>query len=203
MTLANRITLSRLPLLVLVLALLYWGDVRLKLVAFVLTIVLIAMDWIDGWVARRRGETSQLGSVLDIAIDRIVEVIYWIAYAHLELIPIWVPMLVAARGILTDSLRAAIMTQTGETAFGMMKSRLGQIIVSGRFMRAFYGFAKATSFAGLALFLALRDRYFGAPWLDVLHTVLLGLVFFTVAITVIRGLPVLNESRRYLTTSGK
>lgn len=201
MTLANRITLSRLPLLILTLLLLYRGDSRLKLLAFVLTIVLIAMDWVDGWAARRRGEATPLGSVLDIAVDRIVEVAYWIAYADLDLIPVWVPILVAARGILTDALRAAVMVQMGETAFGMMKSRLGQLIVSGRFMRAFYGFAKAASFAGLALYLSLLDRYSlpFPPWLGTLHRVLLALVFFTVAITVIRALPVLNESRHYLT----
>ena len=201
MTLANRITLSRLPLLVVILLLLFWGDGWLKLLGFVLTIVLIAMDSLDGMVARRRGESSTLGSVLDIAIDRVVEVVLWIAYAGLGLIPVWVPMLVAARGILTDSIRGAVMAESGETAFGMMRSRLGRWIVSGRFMRGFYGFAKTVAFAGLALLLALRELHPGASWLAPLHSLLLVLTFFTVAITVLRGLPVLTESRRYLMNS--
>ncbi|MCA0269008.1 MAG: hypothetical protein LCH53_07300 [Bacteroidetes bacterium] len=44
---------------------------------------------IGGWVvARKLGEASLLGSVLDIASDRIVEAVRWVVFAHLGLIPI-------------------------------------------------------------------------------------------------------------------
>ena len=39
------------------------------------------MDGVDGYIARKYNQASELGSVLDIMGDRIVEASYWIAFA--------------------------------------------------------------------------------------------------------------------------
>jgi hypothetical protein len=64
-------------------------------------------------------------------------------------------------------------------------------------MRAFYGAMKAIVFAALALFMALRELFPGATWLDPLSTLLFVLVLITVLTTILRGVPVVYESRRY------
>lgn len=46
------------------------------------------MDWFDGYVARLRHEVTELGAVLDIAIDRAVENILWITFMYLGLVPL-------------------------------------------------------------------------------------------------------------------
>ncbi len=194
--LANAITLSRLGLLALAVFLLYFGGPALKFVAFVLTILIIAMDGIDGMVARARGETSELGGVMDIAIDRVVENVYWIVFADLGLVPVWVALLVVSRGIITDAIRGFVLAK-GETAFDMMKTPWARWLVSGRPMRAFYGTIKAVVFAALALLTALRGWFPAAPWLPPLETFVFVLVLLTVATTVLRGVPVVLESRRY------
>ena len=194
--LANAITLSRLLLLAIAVYLLYEGGPALKFVAFVLTIIIIVMDGLDGMVARARGETSELGSVMDIAIDRVVENVYWIVYADLNLVPVWVALLVVSRGIITDAIRGFVLAK-GETAFEMMKTPWAHRLVSGRPMRAFYGFIKAVVFAALALFMALREWAPEAAWLAPLSTVLFALVLVTVATTLLRGIPVIIESRHY------
>lgn len=194
--LANLITLSRLPLLLLVILFLYFGSPFLKFVAFLLTILIILMDALDGIVARARRETSELGSVMDIAIDRVVENVYWIVYADLDLVPVWVALLVVGRGIITDAIRGFVLAK-GETAFEMMKWPWARWLVSGRPMRAFYGGIKAVVFAALALFMALREWYVGASWLAPLESFLFVLVLMTVTTTLLRGIPVVLESRRY------
>lgn len=194
--LANLITLSRLLLLAFAVFLLYLGSPALKFVAFLLTILIIAMDGIDGMVARARGETSELGGVMDIAIDRVVENVYWIVYADLGLVPVWVALVVVSRGIITDAIRGFVLAK-GETAFDMMKTPWARWLVSGRPMRAFYGAIKAVVFAGLALLLALQGWFPAAPWLPFLETFVFVLVLLTVATTVLRGVPVVLESRRY------
>ncbi len=193
---ANAITLSRLLLLALVVLFLYEGGPALKMAAFLLTILIIVMDGLDGVVARARGETSDLGAVMDIAIDRVVENVYWIVYADLALVPVWVALVVVSRGIITDALRSFVLAR-GEGAFEMMKTPWARWLVSGRPMRAFYGAIKAVVFAALALFMALQEWFPGAPWLQPLSTLLFGLVLVTVATTVLRGVPVVYESRRY------
>ena len=50
--------------------------------AVVLLPVLFLMDWFDGYVARTKNQVSDLGSVLDIAIDRVVENVLWLVFAH-------------------------------------------------------------------------------------------------------------------------
>ncbi|MCB0078208.1 MAG: CDP-alcohol phosphatidyltransferase family protein [Anaerolineales bacterium] len=193
---ANIISLSRLILLALAVILLYMAGPVPKIIAFVLTVIIIVMDGIDGMVARARGEVSELGAVMDIAIDRVVENVYWIVFAHIGVVPVWVALVVVSRGIITDAIRGFVLAR-GETAFEMMKTPWARWLVSGRPMRAFYGAIKAVVFAALALFLALREMYPAASWLEPLSALLFVLVLVTVATTVLRGVPVVLESRRY------
>lgn len=194
--LSNTITLSRLLFLLASVVLLYTGGVTPLIIAFVCIVILIGLDGVDGYVARRRGEESDLGSVMDIAIDRVVENVFWIVYADLQLVPIWVPLIVISRGIITDAIRSYALAK-GETAFEMMKTPWARRLVSGRPMRAFYGFMKAFVFAALALFMALSQWRPDAGWLEPTRITLTGLVVLTVVITIVRGAPVVYESRRY------
>jgi CDP-diacylglycerol--glycerol-3-phosphate 3-phosphatidyltransferase len=194
--LANAITLSRLLLLAIAVLFLYYGGPLIKFAAFLLTVLIIALDGVDGIVARARGEESEFGSVMDIAIDRVVENVYWIVYADLDLVPVWVALVVISRGIITDAIRGVVLAR-GETAFEMMKTPWARWLVSGRPMRAFYGAIKAVVFSALALYMALRLWFPAESWLNPLYTVLLILVLLTVATTLLRGVPVVYESRRY------
>jgi len=73
MSTANFITLSRLPLLLGVAGLLYPPWPWARYTALALLPVLFLMDWFDGYVARQKNQVTDLGSVLDIALDRVVE----------------------------------------------------------------------------------------------------------------------------------
>ena len=64
---ANIITISRFPLLFIYLTVLYYGGETLRYLNVPFIIIIFLMDSLDGWVARKRGESSLLGSVLDIA----------------------------------------------------------------------------------------------------------------------------------------
>jgi phosphatidylglycerophosphate synthase len=102
-------------------------------VPFILGIIM--MDSIDGWIARKRAETSLLGSVLDIAADRSIEFILWVVFADLDLIPIAVPIIVLIRGTAVDAVRSIGMKH-GVSAFDQIQSPVNRFLVSSRFMRA-------------------------------------------------------------------
>jgi CDP-diacylglycerol--glycerol-3-phosphate 3-phosphatidyltransferase len=197
--LANTISLSRLVFLALCLTLLYQPGATPKVAAFGLVIFILFLDGIDGIIARYRGTASALGSVLDIAIDRVVENVFWIAFVDLDMVPVWVALVVVTRGILTDAVRGFGLAR-GMTAFEMMKTGWGRRLVSSRFMRALYGVAKVVVFAALIGVYALQDAWAGMPnarLLPGLETAVFGLVLLTVSLTLIRGLPVLVEARRF------
>ena len=146
-TRANLVAISRAAFAFLAVAILFHRP-DLYLLAAVLTIVSILMDGLDGWVARRYGEVSRIGAVIDILTDRIVELTYWIAFAVLGWIPAWIPIVVAVRGLLVDGARA-VAFEHGLTAFGpttMMRSRIGGFLVASRESRSAYGIAKAAAF---------------------------------------------------------
>jgi CDP-diacylglycerol--glycerol-3-phosphate 3-phosphatidyltransferase len=195
-TRANAVAITRASLAFLVVVLLYTSR-ELYIGAFVLTLVAIWMDGLDGWVARRFGEVSRIGAAIDILTDRIVEMTYWIAFATLGWIPIWVPIVVVVRGLLVDGARAVAFEQ-GYTAFGttsMMQSRIGKLLVSSRASRLAYGLAKALAFSLMILAFAS-----GLP--SGVQTILLGIalasVYAAVALCIVRGVPVLVEVRRLL-----
>ena len=104
---ANGVTVLRFPLLVLVVWLLYQGNATAQLINVGLLGLLMLMDTLDGAVARWRGETSLMGSALDIATDRAVEIVLWVVFAHLQLVSVAVPLIVIIRGALVDSIRDA------------------------------------------------------------------------------------------------
>jgi CDP-diacylglycerol--glycerol-3-phosphate 3-phosphatidyltransferase len=199
---ANIITIARLLLLFVVIALIYFGNVQVITLCIFLLAVVFASDGLDGWVARRRGSTSQFGAMFDIAGDRVVENALWIVFADLDLIPVWVPLLVMTRGFLVDGLRA-LSYSGGMTAFGeknMMRSEFTRWLTAGRFMRGLYGYAKALGFMFLTGLVAYRqqdtsDTVLGAVYdVEAFRFVGWVLVWASVALTVIRGLPVVFDA---------
>jgi len=201
--LANWITLSRLPLLGVVIALLYLGSPAVRLVAVGLLFAGLMLDTVDGIVARKRGEHSLFGSVLDIAADRTYELVLWIWFAALGMIPAAIPIIVAARTALTDAFRGIGVAQ-GSAPFRQHQTRLGRFLVGSTWMRTSYAIIKVVTFCGLALATAL---YGGPHQAASAGSALLGpltlIAWGATALCVLRGLPVmLHAARHYWRASG-
>jgi CDP-diacylglycerol--glycerol-3-phosphate 3-phosphatidyltransferase len=192
---ANLITLSRLLLLIVVVAIAYQPPSAWQFLNIPLLILVYATDGLDGWVARRRNETSLFGAMFDIAGDRIVELTMWIVLADLGLVGIWVPLVFVIRGTVVDTIRASRTTSRQQSPFAMMETPLGRWLVAGKFMRIFYAVLKATAFCWLLLIQPLPAVLPGiwsdwGAWLSLVGSVL---VYLAVAICLIRGLPVVVE----------
>ena len=193
-TRANLVAISRAMLAFIAVAILFHRP-NLYFLAALLTIVSILMDGLDGWVARRYGEVSRIGAVIDILTDRIVELTYWIAFAALHWIPAWIPIVVAVRGLLVDGARA-VAFERGLTAFGpttMMRSKLGTFLVASRESRSAYGVAKAAAFT---LMIVAYAPALPETVSRIVLTIALIFVYASVVLCVLRGIPVLLEARR-------
>jgi len=191
MNVPNLITALRFPLLVVVVLMLYLGGAVAQFLAVFLIVLLLLMDSLDGILARRLGQQTLVGSALDIAADRAVEIVFWVTYAHLRLIPVAIPITVVIRGTLTDSIRSVAL-QHGQSAHSMMRSKLGRWLVASPAMRSGYGIAKGFSFGLLALTLALRSA--GSAASQPVWVAGLVLAWVSVGICVLRGLPVIVEA---------
>jgi phosphatidylglycerophosphate synthase len=201
--LANWITLSRFPLLVGIVWILYQGGATLRVVGTVLLVIGLMLDTVDGMVARQSGQTSLFGAVLDIAADRTYELVLWVVFASLGVIPIVIPLVVIARTTLTDALRS-IGVAEGVAPFEQHRSSVGRFLVGSPVMRTGYSVTKVVTFTGLALGLAWAAFPADTPWparavplLEAMRMV----AWVALAFCVLRGLPVIIRSlRRYWAT---
>ncbi len=203
---ANLVTVARLILLFVVIWLIYVGNVQIVTASMLLIIIVFASDGLDGWVARKRGSTSTFGAVFDILGDRIVENALWVIFADLDLIPIWIPLMVLTRGFIVDGLRSMSYAE-GKTPFGknnMMKSAVTEWLTAGRFMRAFFGWAKAAGFVFLTGLagderLDTSGTFLGGLY-DQTWYIWLGwaLVWSAVILTIVRGVPVIIDAMDYM-----
>jgi CDP-diacylglycerol--glycerol-3-phosphate 3-phosphatidyltransferase len=192
---ANLITLSRLLLLLVVAAMFYLPPTAWSFATFFLIIIIFVTDGLDGYVARKRNETSLFGALFDIAGDRIVELTLWIVAADTDLVPIWVPLVFIIRGVIVDTIRSSSAVAEGMAPFALMRSAFGKFIVASKFVRIFYAVVKASAFAGLALqrpfpvVLPGLWHYLGWP----LTALTYFFVYTAVLLCVARGLPVIAE----------
>lgn len=193
-TVANGVTVLRFPLLILVIWLMYQGSAALTMAAVGLLGLLMLMDTIDGAVARWRGETSLMGSALDIATDRAVEIVMWVVFAHLGLISIVVPLIVIIRGALVDSIRD-VGAQRGISAHDMMRTGPGRWLVASAVMRTGYAVVKITAFLTLALTVALQAS--GSGW-ALVYQVATVATWAAVALCLVRGIPVVVEAPAFI-----
>ena len=199
---ANLITLSRLFMLLVVVAIAYRPVSPMQLWIWPLLSLVFISDGLDGWVARRRGEESLFGALFDIAVDRIVELTLWIVLADLDLVPIWIPILFVIRGSLVDAIRASRVHADRRGPFSLLNSPIARWLVAGRFMRGFYASIKACAFVGLFLIkpLPLGVEALSPSLMDVwaflepgFVPLVMTLTYLAVALCVLRGLPVIAE----------
>lgn len=203
---ANLITLLRI-LMAFGVILMFQGGFVLSVAAVFTTALVIYLDSLDGIIARKLGIESDFGALFDISGDRIVEHVYWIFFAVMGLVSIWVPVIFLSRSFLVDAIRSVAYAREGKTPFGrktMMRGRLTHFLAASRFSRGVYGGGKLTAFLLLGCCLTLaRAPADIIQWLPAnlpaMVELLTAVVVWTVvAMNLIRGIPVLIDGRRYL-----
>lgn len=120
LNLPNAITVLRFALAPLVALLLFRPSASLRLLGFVVFLVAAVSDLWDGYLARRRGETTDFGKVADPIADKLLLAavlipLYWLT-AHrealaglpvLDIVPLWAVLILLGREVLITGLRLA------------------------------------------------------------------------------------------------
>lgn len=131
MNLPNSITLSRIasvPLLIWVLSPKFpyrGGHGEQELVASALFILAMTTDGLDGYLARRRGQITTLGILLDPLADKLMVsagYIVLVAY-NPRVVPPWIAVLVIGREFLVSGLRSIASSE----GFTIEASELGKL----------------------------------------------------------------------------
>jgi CDP-diacylglycerol--glycerol-3-phosphate 3-phosphatidyltransferase len=107
MTLPDQLTVARAASVPLVVLLYAWDFPHNEYWATALFCVAMATDWLDGRIARRRGVTSQLGSLLDPIADKVLVLAVLVMLIEDDVWPAWMVAAIVAREILISGLRLA------------------------------------------------------------------------------------------------
>ena len=186
---ANIVSISRIFVAFVSLGLLFVNTTTAYIWAIILAGVAFSMDAVDGYLARKYGQASQLGAVLDIMGDRIVEAIYWVAFAVLGWIPVIFPIICVTRAFVTDNIRSIALTK-GMTPFGMQTTEWGKFICASKFMKTTYAVAKVAAY--IILIFAHTpglDKTIAEP----IETAAIILAWIAIIFCVVRGIPVVAE----------
>ncbi len=107
MTLPDQLTVARAASVPLVVLLYAWEVPNNEAWATALFCVAMATDWFDGRIARSRGHSSPLGSLLDPAADKILVLAVLIMLVGQRVVPGWMVALIVVREFLVTALRLA------------------------------------------------------------------------------------------------
>lgn len=102
---ANRLTVSRLVLTILFVAALNSSWVYASTTALTIFILAGVTDFFDGEIARRYGEITNFGKLMDPLVDKIMMAAAFISLVPLGAIPAWAATTVVARDFLITGLR--------------------------------------------------------------------------------------------------
>jgi cardiolipin synthase len=173
LTLANHLTILRILMTPAIVILLLYKYMAAAIVLFLLAGV---TDGLDGFVARRRGQRTALGMVLDPLADKLLLMSAVVALTILKELPRWFTIIVVSRDLIL--IGGAIILYMFIGKISMPPSWLGKFTT---------GFQIAT------VLLVMLDNF--AP---LLRSVVMPVAFLTAAMTVGSGLDYVFRGTRLL-----
>ena len=106
MSIPNSLTIFRIILTPIFIALLFSSSSLLKQLALLVYILAALTDWYDGWVARRYGYASRWGKFLDPLADKILSAAALFSFVVLKLVDAWMVWIIVGRDLLITTLRS-------------------------------------------------------------------------------------------------
>lgn len=111
MNLPNIITLSRIPLMFVLVGLMYCHWTGAATIAFWLFILGAVGDWFDGYLARKQNLVSTFGKFMDALTDKILVIGLMVAFVEQGAIPVVIALLTIVREFLVSGMRMVAASQ--------------------------------------------------------------------------------------------
>ena len=169
---ANVLTLVRVALIPVLVAVLLSALPNADFLAAVVFIVASATDALDGWLARRHSLVTSFGKLMDPLADKLLITSALVSFVSLYRLDAWVAMVIIAREFAVTGLRMLAVEQ-------------GHVIPA-----SIWGKLKTVFQVAMVLALIWADG--PSRWVD-------ALIYVTVAVTVLSGVDYFFATRRLLT----
>lgn len=162
MNLPTWITVSRLLGVPWLLYLLYQPTEQTRWIALGVFVVAAGTDWLDGYLARRLNQVTDLGKFLDPLVDKLLVLAPLLALIELGQVPAWGGFLILGRELTIAGWRVNQTTISGANIWGKLKT--------------------VTQIAAIALLIAPLPHAWTTPalvvfWISVAFTLISGAIY--------------------------
>ncbi|MGB3082688.1 MAG: CDP-diacylglycerol--glycerol-3-phosphate 3-phosphatidyltransferase [Candidatus Omnitrophota bacterium] len=195
MNLPNKITLARVALVFVFMFFLFSKGMIFKTLALVTFVIAAFSDYLDGFIAKRSGMTSDFGRLMDPIADKILALAAFLAFVEMKLIPAWMVVIILMRELVITGIRF----------FALNKGEVLPAGLGGKQKTA----SQMFSIFVILIFIVFKEagiRTFGFWSLTFEYwyrQMIFILMLITVAITIISGASYLIKGKGYLLNNGK
>jgi len=111
MTLANKITISRIVLIFAFMFFVFSKGFAAKTIALIVFLIASASDALDGYVARHFKQITTFGKILDPIADKLLVIAAFGAFVEMKLVPAWALVVVIFRELVITGVRLQAINQ--------------------------------------------------------------------------------------------
>lgn len=122
MNLPTWITVSRLLGVPFLLYLLYQPTEPMRWLALTIFLIAAGTDWLDGYLARRLNQVTDLGKFLDPLVDKLLVLAPLLSLIELGQVPAWGVFVILARELTIAGWRVGQSTISGANIWGKLKT---------------------------------------------------------------------------------
>lgn len=194
MTVSNVLTISRMVLAPVVVALLFPAGLVYRFASLSVFFIAVMTDWYDGYLARKSGNISAWGAFWDPLADKILTLSTFFAFALYEYVAMWMVIAIAARDVLITLLRT----------YAQYKNKPVVTSVSAKWKTA----SQMAVIYLIMLYLIAHSYFLGAAmpqwlhWIDEFRIIPIMMHLVTL-ITIATGVQYLYENRGHLRSLGQ
>lgn len=165
-TWSNLISFSRILVALPIVYLHYTNGQQVTWAITVLVIYGILSDFLDGFVARKTGQISEWGKVLDPVADKFCAFILFLYAVYIDIIPLWFFILEIARDFFIMCGSLYIKKIRGKIAMAVMSGKISVNVLGLYWMSAFF-YPEATAVHNFLMGASLALMIFS--FFDYLH----------------------------------
>lgn len=178
MNLPNKLTISRIILTVVFLFFLFAHGMAFKIAALGIFIIAALTDYLDGYIAKKRGLVSDFGRFMDPIADKILVLSAFLAFVEMGLIPAWMVIIIIFRESIITGIRL----------MALKKNKVIEASLAGKHKTV----SQMVAIFTILIFIILREfgyhLQFWTPRSQYhLELAIFILMFITVVLTVISG----------------
>lgn len=181
MNLPNKLTISRIILAIIFIEFLFIKGVGAKFMAFAIFILACITDYYDGFIARKNGQITDFGKLMDPIADKILALGAFLAFVEMRLIPAWMVIIIIARELFITGIRILALS----------KKKVLAAETGGKHKTV----SQMVSVISIIVFLIIKESGFIFRYTEYMHSGIYVIMVIAVVMTIISGVSYILKNK--------